>query len=378
MAYVINPDGTIKVVDVEYDSAGNIRLKKTYGEEESYVEKKTQAPTYKGKPIIVGTHSKKKHKDSQLKHDVMRKTEVKQKESREDADSSFTSPKDIDLFFWSLIQKNKAIDVATRYRLAASLSFDLKNYFNERCDFFEVYLSASNAAKELCKLSFEEKVKKYVPQKIASDKISFKTDTKKESHSQISTPLFYSTEYIDLFFWERVRKNQFIDYQLRKNILATLKEELRVYFERRLEYFDWYWEASKDTRILYRSLFERKAQKAREKLWRNGAPIRQREMQKKKNNHSSGRTIGNIAKVHSSSGKCTPENGYIYGRSVNGASRQPKYGYARDRYGRIQERDHYNEDRHNEFKKAQNNQRNYDYSDYDVNDDHDGAYNGWE
>jgi hypothetical protein len=85
-----------------------------------------------------------------------------------------------------------------------------------------------------------------------------------------------------------------------------------------------------------------------------------------------------IAKVHSSSGKRTPENGYIYGRSVNGASRQPKYGYARDRYGRIQERDHYNEDRHNEFKKAQNDQRNYDYSDYDVNDDHDGAYNGWE
>ena len=31
MAYVINPDGTIKVVDVEYDSAGNMRLKKKYG-----------------------------------------------------------------------------------------------------------------------------------------------------------------------------------------------------------------------------------------------------------------------------------------------------------------------------------------------------------
>lgn len=31
MAYVINPDGTIKVVDVEYDSAGNMRLKNTMG-----------------------------------------------------------------------------------------------------------------------------------------------------------------------------------------------------------------------------------------------------------------------------------------------------------------------------------------------------------
>ena len=311
-------------------------------------------------------------------HFLSKKTEVKQKESSEDADPSFTSPKDIDLFFWSLIQKNKAIDAATRCRLAASLSSDLKNYFNERCDFFEVYLSATNAAKELCKLSFEEKVKKVLPQKKESDKIVFKTDMKEEFLPQIDIPHFYSTDYIDLYFWEKVKNNQFIDYQLRKNILATLKGKLRFYFESRLEYFDWYWEASKSTKNLYRSQFEKKAQKARKILWGNTAPIRRREKQKKDNHSSSGRTIGDIAKVHSSSGKRTPENGYIYGRSVNGASRQPKYGYARDRYGRIQERDHYNEDRHNEFKKAQNDQRNYDYSDYDVNDDHDGAYNGWE
>lgn len=59
-------------------------------------------------------------------------------------------------------------------------------------------------------------------------------------------------------------------------------------------------------------------------------------------------------------------------------ARAPKYAYARDRYGRVQERDSFNEDKGNEFYQAQNQQSNYDYSSYDANDDHDGAYSGWE
>lgn len=56
----------------------------------------------------------------------------------------------------------------------------------------------------------------------------------------------------------------------------------------------------------------------------------------------------------------------------------PKYAYARDRYGRVQERDSFNEEKRNEFYVAQNRQRNYDYSSYDSNDDNDGAYSDWE
>lgn len=56
----------------------------------------------------------------------------------------------------------------------------------------------------------------------------------------------------------------------------------------------------------------------------------------------------------------------------------PKYGYARDRYGRIVERDHYTEDGQNEFNKHQQAQLNYDYSTFDSQDDNDGAYDGWE
>lgn len=92
---------------------------------------------------------------------------------------------------------------------------------------------------------------------------------------------------------------------------------------------------------------------------------------------SSGFTIAEIASFSCLKG-ALPGNDIINGRSIYGASRNPKYGYARDRYGRVQERDSYNEERRNEFHNAQNHQRNYDYSSYDANDDHDGAYSDWE
>ena len=59
-------------------------------------------------------------------------------------------------------------------------------------------------------------------------------------------------------------------------------------------------------------------------------------------------------------------------------ARVPKYAYARDRYGRVQERDSFNEEKRNEFYAAQNRQKHYDYSSYDVNDDNEGAYGDWE
>lgn len=88
---------------------------------------------------------------------------------------------------------------------------------------------------------------------------------------------------------------------------------------------------------------------------------------------SSGFTIAEIASFSSLKG-ALPGNDIINGRSIYGASRQPKYGYARDRYGRVQERDSFNEDRKNEFKLAQSQHKNYDYSNYDAEDDHDSYY----
>lgn len=53
------------------------------------------------------------------------------------------------------------------------------------------------------------------------------------------------------------------------------------------------------------------------------------------------------------------------------AGRKPKYGYARNIYGNIQERDSFNEDRYNEIYQAERRQENYDYSSYDSEDDND-------
>lgn len=394
MAYVINPDGTIRVVDVEYDSAGNIRLKNNYGEDDPYVENKKKPATRYDRPIEVGTYSKKRE-TPKVKQSAIRekdnyviiedenytpsKKPAEQKDSHEKNSAPvFSSAKDIDLFFWNLIEKGKPIDIATRFRLVASMKAELKDYFNERCDFYEVYMSASNEAKELCKMSFHDKVKSFLPKKKISDTPSKSLNVKDNTQNPKSYPYFFSKEEIDLFFWERIRKEQSVDRFMRVRILASLSDiELKRYFNERLEYFDWYGGASKATKKIYRTIFEKKALRARQKSRGNYEPAII-ESPKKKRKKSSDRMIGNAPKNNSSAGKRTPDNGYIYGRSENGASRQPKYGYARDRYGRIQERDHYNEDRHNEFKRAQNNQRNYDYSDYDSNDDHDGAYNGWD
>ena len=88
---------------------------------------------------------------------------------------------------------------------------------------------------------------------------------------------------------------------------------------------------------------------------------------------NSGFTIAEIASFSGLKG-ALPGNDIINGLSIYGASKRPKYGYARDRYGRVQERDSLNEDRKNEFKLAQSRHKNYDYSSYDAEDDHDSYY----
>ena len=47
-------------------------------------------------------------------------------------------------------------------------------------------------------------------------------------------------------------------------------------------------------------------------------------------------------------------------------ARKPKYGYARDIFGRVLERDSYKEECHEK--------QNYDYSSFDREDDHDIVY----
>lgn len=92
------------------------------------------------------------------------------------------------------------------------------------------------------------------------------------------------------------------------------------------------------------------------------------------NNHkTSANTIGNIAKFSTIKDSMADDD-VIYNRTGFGASHHPKYGYARDKFGRVQERDSFNEDKRSEFKLAQSRHKNYDYSNYDAEDDHDSYY----
>lgn len=79
-----------------------------------------------------------------------------------------------------------------------------------------------------------------------------------------------------------------------------------------------------------------------------------------------------------SNAKMSDEAKTTMGKMITVASRKPKYGYARDRFGRVQKGDMFDEERTNEFRQAQNWQNHYDYSSYDANDDNDGAYNTWD
>ncbi len=89
-----------------------------------------------------------------------------------------------------------------------------------------------------------------------------------------------------------------------------------------------------------------------------------------------GFTLGDIATIkHQTSESELTSN---WSNTSPRGGRKPKYGYARDYFGRVQERDILDEERGNDFAQRQKRQSNYDYSSYDENDDHDAAYSSWE
>lgn len=186
--------------------------------------------------------------------------------------------------------------------------------------------------------------------------------------------LFISKAEIDLFFKDRICSRKRISNEEYSKILLSLSGELRDYFVSRFLRYKGF-RPSMDEDFRDRKTFKKtKNKKKAAKKKKEPHVIKQSD---RSISIRTGFSIGEIA-TFSSANKRTPDGDMVNGRSLLGASRKPKYGYARDRYGRVQERDIYNEERRNEFHTAQKHQRNYDYSSYDANDDHDGAYNGWE
>lgn len=180
---------------------------------------------------------------------------------------------------------------------------------------------------------------------------------------------FISKAEIDFFFKDRKCSGRRISNEEYSKILLSLPDVLKDYFVSCFLRYKGY-KLSENEDFRKRKTFKKNKNNSKNK--QNNSHI----VRDASTIHS-GFSLGEVA-TFSSYNKRTPEGNMVNGKSLKGASRNPKYGYARDRYGRVQERDSYNEERRNEFHNAQNYQKNYDYSNYDANDDHDGAYSDWE
>lgn len=205
-------------------------------------------------------------------------------------------------------------------------------------------------------------------QSVAPKKIVVSTSPKKK-HRRIRSYFITITE-IDFYFKDKIASGHTISPDEYLRIRETLPEGLKKYFiAKYLDYASGNRVVDNSSKIL--KTLKKQRKKNKKKATQESGVISNCATKR------TGFTLGEIA-TFSPMNKRTPDEGMVNGKPLYGASRNPKYGYARDRFGRVQERDSFNEDLRNEFKNAQRHQKNYDYSSYDENDDNDGAYSDWE
>jgi hypothetical protein len=180
---------------------------------------------------------------------------------------------------------------------------------------------------------------------------------------------------IDMFFKDKIASGKRVSIDEYERIKNSLPENLKRYFASKYHvYLGWLKPKKKPKR---RTTF--KKPKEQIKAVNKKKTVHEDKAAKKHHSSYNGNSIGEIAKFGSLKAKYASSSDYdVRTSDPPRPARPPKYAYARDRYGRVQERDSFNEEKKNEFYAAQNSQRNYDYSSYDANDDHDGAYSGWE
>lgn len=209
---------------------------------------------------------------------------------------------------------------------------------------------------------------------ISTEKISTPLPTKKVIRTKGTyRPFFTSVSEIDDFFEKRKENGRevfFIEYS---NMADLTPANLQPYFKKK--YFEY-----RDYCKLIRPMTPRERDKLNNKIRvQKKATKGTKPKHRVTNANRTGNTIGEIAKFGSLKGEYASSSDFdVRTSNPPRPARTPQYGYARDRYGRVQERDSYNEEKRNEFYVAQNRQRNYDYSCYDDNDDNDRAYSDWE
>ncbi len=315
MAYVINPDGTISVVGAKYDSNGNIVLR-DYSKLEN--PKKTSHELYVTDHFLAPRRNSKKKKKVKTKKEVL----------------------------------DDALECVNRLNRLSAKTIKQESTNN-------VFVLGENAHSGTL---YDRNIKVGLVKK-----------------------------GIDKFISKRKRQNRIITNSEYKTILHRLNIECKLYFIEEFAKYKVYCEENGLYQIEEESqtygdfVSVPSEHPIKQNLKKDKKKKRQNNRKDKHKSSNSGyyasqrygQSLADIA-TFSSLKKTTEDSDYVQGRSIYGASRQPKYGYARDRYGRVQERDRLDEDRYNEFSQAQKHNKNFDYSDYDPNDDHDGAYSGWE
>lgn len=185
--------------------------------------------------------------------------------------------------------------------------------------------------------------------------------------------IFLSTGQIDKFFSRIISKGKWLGTNAYLRIKGTLTEKLQIYFASKyksyLEQIRTFEEAKKRT-TFKKPIVKKKKNKKKSKHQVKDVVAH--------NNSHSGFTIEENAKFsYLKDNYASSQDFEVRTSNPPRPARSPKYAYARDKFGRVQERDSFNEEKRNEFYTSQKRQDNYDYSSYDENDDHDGAYNDW-
>lgn len=183
-----------------------------------------------------------------------------------------------------------------------------------------------------------------------------------------------TTNQIDKFFSKLISKGKWLGTNAYLRIKEKLPVKLQVYFASKYKQYREQIKKFEDAKL--RNTFKKPKDKIKKK--KNKPHHQEKEFKVLHNSHT-GYTIGEIAKFGSLKEEYASSSDYeVRTSDPPRPARPPKYAYARDRYGRVQERDSFNEEKKNEFYNAQNRQKHYDYSNYDANDDNDGAYSDWE
>ena len=275
MPYIINPDGSVTVLELEYDSNGTSRPRRSYEE-------------YRSQEIKSGTTGKSIEKSSTNSSPI----------------------------------KNKPRKKTVVPKMGAKASVP------------------------------------YNKPKVKAKKI---TSTQRITAANIEPTLMG----IDAFFTKLEEKGQMVSDKILNDAKGQLPPILCRYLQRRY---------NRHLQIL----------KARRKFERNNQNFRKAKKDKVRpkptaqhaSNTRNGFTLADIAIVKHQT--LEPDSTPNWSSKSPRGGHKPKYGYARDYFGRVQERDILDEERGNEFVQGKKRQSYYDYSSFDENDDHDGAYSSWD